>query len=77
MRFPEPWSSTSLATNAVLRHCQENYALDNAFALIEGQPVEMFPMPSRVGRIQRKLPSRDPSVSLWGCGTQSPLYDRN
>ena len=42
MRFPEPWSSTSLAKQAVPRHCQDNYALDRAFSLIEGQPFSFW-----------------------------------
>ena len=38
VRFPESWSSTSLAKNAVLGTAKEIFVLDNAFALIEGQP---------------------------------------
>ena len=38
VRFPEPWSSTSLAKNAVLTHCQEKFVLDRALTLIEGHP---------------------------------------
>ena len=37
MRFPESWSSTSLAKNAVLGTAEEIFVLDNAFALIEGR----------------------------------------
>ena len=40
MRFPESWSSTSLANKRCSRTAQENYALDNAFALIEGHPAQ-------------------------------------
>ena len=40
MRFPESWSSTSLANKRCSRTAQENYALDNAFALIEGHPAD-------------------------------------
>ena len=39
MRFPESWSSTSLANDAVLGTAQDISVLDNAFALIEGQPA--------------------------------------
>src|SRR5947208_13877152 len=38
MRFPESWSSTSLAKNAVLGTAEEIFVLDNAFALLEGTP---------------------------------------
>ena len=38
VRFPEPWSSTSLANQRCLRTAQDNYALDRTFALIEGHP---------------------------------------
>jgi hypothetical protein len=36
--FPELWSSTSLANQAVLTHRLEKLRLDKAFSLIEGQP---------------------------------------
>jgi len=35
VRFPESWSSTSLAKNAVLGTAEEIFVLDNAFALID------------------------------------------
>jgi transposase len=38
VRFPESWSSTSLAKKRCSRTAQDNYALDSAFALIEGHP---------------------------------------
>jgi len=38
VRFPEPWSSTSLAKQAVLGTAQDIFVLDSAFALIEGHP---------------------------------------
>jgi hypothetical protein len=38
VRFPESWSSTSLAKQAALGTAPDNYALDRAFALIEGHP---------------------------------------
>jgi len=38
VRFPESWSSTSLARKRCSKHRQEIFVLDNAFALIEGQP---------------------------------------
>jgi hypothetical protein len=42
MRFPESWSSTSLANKAVLAHRPRYLCLDNAFALIEGHPPEDY-----------------------------------
>src|ERR1700680_349843 len=36
MRFPEPWSSTSLANQAALTRRPGRLCLDRAFALIEG-----------------------------------------
>jgi hypothetical protein len=36
VRFPESWSSTSLAKKAVLGTAQDTFVLDSAFALIEG-----------------------------------------
>jgi hypothetical protein len=39
VRFPEPWSSTSLAKQAVLGTARDIFALDSAFALIEGHPA--------------------------------------
>jgi hypothetical protein len=39
MRFPESWSSTSLAKKRCLCTAPDNYALDSAFALIEGHPT--------------------------------------
>ena len=38
MRFPEPWSSTSLANQTVLKTPREKFVLDRAFAPIEGHP---------------------------------------
>ena len=38
VRFPESWSSTSLAKKTVLRRRQDIFVLDSAFALIEGHP---------------------------------------
>jgi len=35
----ESWSSAPLAKNAVLGTAEEIFVLDNAFALIEGQPA--------------------------------------
>ena len=43
MRFPESWSSTSLANKAVLAHRPRYFCLDNAFALIEGHPARRLP----------------------------------
>jgi hypothetical protein len=40
VRFPESWSSTSLAKNAVLGTAEEIFVLDNAFALIDGHPPD-------------------------------------
>jgi hypothetical protein len=44
--FPEPWSSTSLAKQAVLGTAQDIFVLDSAFALIEAHP----PTDIRAGR---------------------------
>jgi len=38
VRFPESWSSTFSGEKAVLTHRPGYFCLDNAFALIEGQP---------------------------------------
>src|SRR5213083_1549480 len=38
VRFPESWSSTFSGEKAVLAHRPGYFCLDNAFALIEGQP---------------------------------------
>jgi hypothetical protein len=38
VRFPESWSSTSLATKAVPGTAQGIFVLDTAFVLIEGHP---------------------------------------
>jgi hypothetical protein len=38
VRFPESWSSTSLVNSAVRKTAREKFALDTAFALIEGHP---------------------------------------
>jgi plasmid stabilization system protein ParE len=40
VRFPESWSSTSLAKKRCSRTAQDHYALDRAFALIEGHPPD-------------------------------------
>jgi hypothetical protein len=63
VRFPESWSSTSLAKNAVLGTAEEIFVLDNAFALIEGQPAHS---------ISEKLSSgdgRDRRVPCFKFGT--------
>jgi hypothetical protein len=39
VRFPESWSSTSLAKQTVQKHRQDIFVLDRAFALIEGHPA--------------------------------------
>jgi uncharacterized protein YfbU (UPF0304 family) len=39
VRFPESWSSTSLAKKAVPRHGTGYFRLDRAFSLIEGHPA--------------------------------------
>jgi len=39
VRFPESWSSTSLAARkTVPKHRQDTFVLDTAFVLIEGHP---------------------------------------
>ena len=43
MRFPEPWSSTSLAKTAVLYDRTGNFCLDTVFVLIEGHPSRVVP----------------------------------
>jgi hypothetical protein len=42
VRFPESWSSTSLAKRTVQKHRQDIFALDRAFALIEGHPRSLW-----------------------------------
>src|SRR5436305_7494863 len=39
VRFPESWSSTFSGEKTVLGTAEEIFVLDNAFALIEGQPL--------------------------------------
>jgi hypothetical protein len=39
--FPESWSSTPLAKKAVPGTAQDIFVLDNAFVLIEGQPLPL------------------------------------
>jgi hypothetical protein len=39
VRFPESWSSTSLAKKRCLGTAQDKFALDRAFSLIEGHPA--------------------------------------
>jgi hypothetical protein len=51
VRFPESWSSTSLAKKAVPRHCTGYFRLDRAFSLIEGHP--RFVMGKKSGAWQR------------------------
>jgi hypothetical protein len=41
VRFPESWSSTSLAKKRCLGTAQDKFALDRAFSLIEGHPREL------------------------------------
>jgi len=38
VRFPESWSSTSLAKKRCQKHRQDSFVLDTAFTLIEGHP---------------------------------------
>jgi hypothetical protein len=38
VRFPESWSSTSLAKKRCQKHRQDTFVLDTAFTLIEGHP---------------------------------------
>jgi hypothetical protein len=38
VRFPESWSSTSLAKKRCQKHRQDIFVLDTAFALIDGAP---------------------------------------
>ena len=39
VRFPEPWSSTSLAKTRCSKTPREKFVLDRAFALIEGHII--------------------------------------
>ena len=43
MRFPESWSSASLAKTRWQKHPQDKFVLDTAFALIEGHPPGLTP----------------------------------
>jgi hypothetical protein len=42
VRFPESWSSTSLAKRRCQKHRQGIFVLDTAFALIEGHLIRRF-----------------------------------
>ena len=61
VRFPESWSSTSLAKNAVLGTAEEIFVLDNAFALIEGRPALVY---TKTG----------PACALRGCDASTCRY---